>query len=278
MPRVIQLVIFALFILLFPSPIFAADVVINEFLPNASQEWVEFYNTIDSQVDLSNYFFDDDKDFNSDSGSSAKIPLSGLLSSHSTCYVDLSSFLNNNGDSPTLLKLDGNIEDTYTYASSSADRSYARVPDGGNWQMDQTPTKSSNKCSDLAPSPTLTPTPTPTLTPTPTNSPTPTSTSTSSTSTNTPTPTKTPTPKKTPTPTKTPTPLFSPTLESTGSGEVLSISDTESPAATPSGSLKPVIISLTLVGAGLGILSLVFLWQKRDALRRLKPPDDIISQ
>ena len=49
-----------------------AELVLNEFLPNFSQEWVEFYNPDNSSIDLSNYFFDDDADFGSDIGSPKK--------------------------------------------------------------------------------------------------------------------------------------------------------------------------------------------------------------
>ena len=100
---------FILFILfLFPSDIFAADVVINEFLPKPSSgsEWVEFYNTTVSLVDLSNYFFDDDTDFNLDGDSLGrdKISLSGMLPGQGTCYWKLGTFLNNDGDTSTLFK------------------------------------------------------------------------------------------------------------------------------------------------------------------------------
>lgn len=167
------------------KPVFAADILINEFIPNpgtGNSEWVEFYNTTGSTIDLSDYFFDDDTNFDSDSGSSAKVALSGLLPSVQTCFQDLSSYLNNNGDSPALFKV-GNTTplDTYTYSSSSAGLSYLRIPDGGDWNINQIPSKSSNRCTDLAPTPTSTPIPT-------------------SSSSNTPTPTKTPTPSKTPTP------------------------------------------------------------------------------
>ncbi|MDO8503384.1 MAG: hypothetical protein Q7S60_01710 [bacterium] len=45
---------------------------INEFLahPTTGDEWVEFYNP--DNVDLSDYWLDDDLNFASDSGSSAK--------------------------------------------------------------------------------------------------------------------------------------------------------------------------------------------------------------
>lgn len=189
MRAIIGLIVVFTFLFYFPfvKSVFALDPVINEFLPNPSSgfpEWVEFYNAVDVAVDLSDYYFDDDTNFDSDSGSSVKIALSGVLSALQACYWELSSYLNNNGDSPTLFKVQSGTSasvDTYTYASSSAGLSYARVPDGGNWAILQSPTKPSNKCIDLAP----------TITPTPTNTPTPVPTST---------PTQIPTPIKTPTP------------------------------------------------------------------------------
>lgn len=184
-----------LFCFSFVKLTFAADIVINEFLPNppsGSPEWVEFYNTTNSTVDLSDYYFDDDTNFDSDSGSSAKIALAGLLPSFQTCFWELSSYLNNNGDSPSIFKI-GNtvIMDTYTYSSSSAGLSYSRMPDGGSWFALQTPTKSSSKCIDLAPTliPTSAPANTPTNPPTSTTKPTVTPTVVTKAISKTPTPT-----------------------------------------------------------------------------------------
>lgn len=198
MKAILALFAFLTLLLVVLKPAFAADILINEFIPNPGTnetEWVEFYNTTSSVVDLSDYFFDDDANFESDSGSSAKIALSGLLSSTQTCFLDLSSYLNNNGDAPSLFKLGNNTAvDTYSYSSSSAGLTYSRIPDGGNWNINQSPSKSSTKCTDLAPTTTLTPIPTAQNTLTPTN---------------TPTPIKTLTPTKTPTPTLKPSPLVS---------------------------------------------------------------------
>lgn len=136
----------------------AEQVVINEFLPAPSQgnsEWVEFYAS--ESADLSDYYFDDDTDFNSDSGTSGKIALSGILSAKATCYWELPTYLNNNGDKPTLFKIDGTVVDTYSYSSTQTDKSYSRVPDGETWQVNVVPIKSSVKCIDLAPAPTPTP-------------------------------------------------------------------------------------------------------------------------
>lgn len=137
----------------------SAQVVINEFLPKSNQEWVEFYNSDESSVDLSEYYFDDDTSFDSDSGSSAKIHLQGIIASHALCYKNLSSFLNDGGDTPTLFQANGDLIDSYNYTVSIQDKSYSRIPDGGEWQVDQIPNKASLSCSEL---PLSTPVPTPT--------------------------------------------------------------------------------------------------------------------
>lgn len=192
--------------LIFPKNIFA-QILINEFSPKVNPEWVEFINIGTTTINLDGYYFDDDSDFNSDSGNSIKIKLKGLFSAGSLCFLDINSFLNDSGDSPTLFAPNGDILDTYTYASSSAGLSYSRIPDGGDWQVDSVFSKTINSCLSL-----LTPTPVPTDTPT--EEPTQELTNTlivTSTPTLSATPTKTSSPK----PTKTPTPKPTDNLDST---------------------------------------------------------------
>lgn len=110
--------------------------------------------------------------------------------------------------------------------------------------------------------PTATPTLTPTSTPTPTPEPKSTPTSTP---TRTPTPTKTPTPTGKPTAASTPTPALMATISA-----VLGVTDSPATASVLTDretkpSVKPLIISLLLVGIGCAILSLVFVWKKRNA-------------
>lgn len=113
--------------------------------------------------------------------------------------------------------------------------------------------------------------PTPTPTPAPTNTPTPTP---APTVTPTPIPTKTPT--STPKPTSTIVPIASVSAAlSSASAAVLGATDHPATASVladreTKSSVKPLIISLLFVGIGCGILSLVFVWKKRDAL---KPPE-----
>lgn len=116
----------AVLFLIFFSREALAQVVINEFLPAPSSgnpEWVEFYNTASSSTDLSDYYFDDDDSFASDSGNSQMAAISGILPALSTCYWDLSSYLNNNGDKPTLFNTSGTAIDSYSYTSTQSDKS-----------------------------------------------------------------------------------------------------------------------------------------------------------
>jgi hypothetical protein len=75
-----------------------ASLYINEIYPAPATdeyEWVEFYNQASISADLSDYIFDDDPDFDSDSGNGIKIPLLGILGQNSACYWKLSNYLNN---------------------------------------------------------------------------------------------------------------------------------------------------------------------------------------
>lgn len=174
-------------------------VFINEFVAHPStgnKEWVEFYNP--DGISIANYWVDDDTDFLSDSGSSAKKSLSTLIKDNlQHPYIELSSVLNNDGDHVVLFDNNGNILDQYEYTTDPGeDTAIGRTPDGtGQFQVLAEGTRGNNN-SGPAPTPTPTPSPTPipTKEPTPTKSPTP-------------TPTKSPTPSPTPTksPSKTPT-------------------------------------------------------------------------
>ncbi len=117
--------------------------------------------------------------------------------------------------------------------------------------------------------PTLTPTPTHTQTPTPTPIP-------SATSTSTPVPTKSPTPTKTPTPK--PSLSASPTQEvpeASGQEDTALVLGQTTGEATPSsrGGIRAFAISFTFVGLGFGLLSGIFIWKKKDALKSLHPND-----
>jgi hypothetical protein len=180
---------------LFPKDI-SAQVVINEFVPDSGQEWIELYNASGSADYLKSYFIDDDTNFFSDSGSSTKKQLTNLNISNPTFpTIDTSSFLNNSGDWVVLFDQEGDLVDEYEFSSNPGkDLSIGRYPDRtGTFSILVYSTKAD---ANSAP-PTPVPSPSPTLTPTPTEVAKP---------TNTPTvkPTSTPTKKPSPTPVKTP--------------------------------------------------------------------------
>ncbi len=167
-----KLLLILIFFFLFSSQV-SAEVMINEFLVNPTspaKEWVEFYNP--ENVDLTNYFLDDDTLFNDDSGSGKKKELSSLNTTNSNYpYLELNSFLNNSGDYVVLFSSNGDIVDEYQYLSDPGkDISIGRSPDGtDNWVfLDSVSKGASNSCLPFpTPSPILTPIPSLTPTPTP---------------------------------------------------------------------------------------------------------------
>ena len=178
-----------------------AQVVINEFMVDDSLEWVEFYVASDSAEFLRDYWVDDDNQFETDAGSSAKKKLTDLVVSNITYpYFELSSFLNNSGDLITLFDASGNVVDQYQYVNNPGfGVTIGRSPDQtGSFDSLLVVTKGSGNSSHK---PTPTPTPSPTPSPTATASPSP---SPTNTPTNTPTPTPTPKPTATPKPTTSP--------------------------------------------------------------------------
>ena len=154
--------------LFFPQLIFA-QMMINEFSPASSIEWIEFYNTSNDVSYLKNYFIDDDIDFTNDSGSSKIKSLSNLSTENINFPVidNIKSFLNNGGDYVVLFDAEGKIVDQYQYFDDvGSESTWGRYPDGGGEWMVCTPTKqASNQCVFPSPSPTLMPLLTPTAIP-----------------------------------------------------------------------------------------------------------------
>lgn len=177
------------------SSAFASELKINEIFvhPSSGSEWVEFYNP--ENIDLTTYFFDDDLDFNSDAGSSAKKSLAAINNSNLLYpYFECSSFLNNSGDYAVLFASDGQVIDQYKYEEDPGiDISIGRSPNGsGEMEILIEATRGFENSVPPTSTPTLTPSPTPTKTPT---------------KTPTPIPTKAPTPTKKIASTNTPTPI-----------------------------------------------------------------------
>jgi hypothetical protein len=194
--------IFLLLFFGFQKTVFAADIVINEFVVHSSSsDWIELYNISSDSASLDNWKIDDT--------TSTMVTLSGTIAGNGFRVFEVSNRLNNGGDSLVLKDQADIIIDSYSYVSDPGiDISTGRQPDGtGGWIIFSPATKGSiNNTSTPVPTSTPTPSPTsvPTNTPTPTKTPTP-----------TPTTKPTPTPKPPPTKIPTPTPIKSePTLSS----------------------------------------------------------------
>ncbi|EIJ78288.1 non specific extracellular endonuclease cleaving RNA and DNA [Bacillus methanolicus PB1] len=122
----------------------STNLVINEVLPASgtiyTKEFVEIYNPADSAVDLSGYVLDDIVNGGS---SPYTIPNGTIIPAKGYFVWETNNYYNNTGDDVTLKAPNGTITDQYHYSTSSADKSWARIPNGGNWSttMDSTPTK-----------------------------------------------------------------------------------------------------------------------------------------
>jgi hypothetical protein len=220
-------------LLLTVNPVTAAgSVVINEFSSSDTSDWIEIYNNSQNEILLSGWTIKDTASTSIYEFSAEKI------SANNSCYLTASNRLNNSGDRIQLFN--GTTEEncvsygtgngSFCGNATSADitapssgQTGMRVPDGGQWQISQSATKSTILCSDLAPTPTptSTPTPIPTSTPKPTSAP---------TATATPKPTNTPAPTSTPKPTVFPSsvPTVKPTIVLTDSPSQNSTSDNRS--------------------------------------------------
>ncbi len=247
-----------------------ATVVINEFLPNPSgpsseeTEWIELFNTEGSPVILDNWKLDD-----IDGGGASPYTIASGTAILANGYLSFEKSvtgvgLNNTGDTIRLINVSGTVVDSYAFTSTAEDVSIGRTVDGGgSFVACQTQTKGSpNTCLLPTSTPTTTSTKSPTNAPTNTTTNTPTITPTSqSFVSKTPTPTKKGTPTYTPTQTTSPTPL----AEVLGLGVDANKSIESSPSANVF-PIKPIIISLLFIAAGLGLLSIVFVLRKRKPL------------
>ena len=145
------------------------NLVINEVSVHPSdgeKEWVELYNS--SGIDMKTYWIDDDTDFASDSGGSAKKQMDTVVKGADDKHFvfDLpSAMFNNSGDFVVLFDNTGQIVDQFQYNEDpSVDHTFGRSPDGaGSFQILANATKGS---TNSGPQPTVTPTPLPTEKPT----------------------------------------------------------------------------------------------------------------
>ncbi|MBS4054576.1 MAG: thermonuclease family protein [Thermaerobacter sp.] len=113
---------------------------INELLPNASREWIEIFNSSISDINIGGYIIDDLRP-----GGSAPftIPAGTIIRARGFFVWETSAYFNNTGDDANLIAPNGTVIDRFSFTSTSLNRSFVRLPDGGPWssQMDATPTR-----------------------------------------------------------------------------------------------------------------------------------------
>lgn len=247
-----------LFLISPKSAVAAPNLLINEFSPKSSPEWVELYNNTDNQITIVDWKIKDSVNSPKDLADVC-IPPYGYYTFETTNWLN-----NTGGDSISILDQDDNVVDTITYgepgntvpSTPTSSESASRSPDGSSdWQIGS-PSRQDNSSPcppDPTPTPNPSPSPSPTPTPTPASSP-------------------TPTPLKSPSPSPKPTPKNSPSPSSQTSSILGETSDTNpSPNPTPSpeapsGSLSKTKAAAIITGAGALLIALSFgfyLWYSK---------------
>ncbi|MCL5784635.1 MAG: lamin tail domain-containing protein [Patescibacteria group bacterium] len=168
MPKIILSALLC-FITFFINPTLslANNLLLNEILPHpsAGADWIEIYNAGDSTLDLTNWGI-------ADSTSDIK-NLTGNIPPHGFVVLEVTNRLNNSGDSVYLKDSNKTVIDSYTYTNDPGmDKSFVRIPDGGNWTIIDQSSKGNPNPTFVDVSPTdqqspLLPSPTPTDFPTP---------------------------------------------------------------------------------------------------------------
>jgi hypothetical protein len=122
------------------------SVLLNEFLPDPlslyTEEWIELYNPLSEEADVSGYIIDD---ITTGGTSPYTIPDGTVIPANGYLVLWQSTTgiaMNNDGDTVNYLKPDGTtVLDSYTYTSSTDDVSYGRETDGSStWTTFTTPT------------------------------------------------------------------------------------------------------------------------------------------
>ncbi len=108
-------------------------VVINEVLPanktKYTQEWVELFNPIDRDIDLSGYVIDD-----IEGGSKPYVIPGGTKIKAGGYYVYYcTNVFNNSSDTIRLFNPKGILIDQFSYEKTEDDKSWYRISDGGYW-------------------------------------------------------------------------------------------------------------------------------------------------
>lgn len=134
------LIILSYFVLQTTSPVYASSIVINEIMPKSDEEseWVELYNPTTETISIENWIIKDDNSSTSDD-----IKLTGSLNASEIKTFERSKgWLNDGGDTVSLIDQNGTVIDSHTYGTASTNKSIGRVPDNSTWQDNLYPTKS----------------------------------------------------------------------------------------------------------------------------------------
>ena len=115
------------------------DVVINEIYA-LNPDWIELFNKGNSRVDLSDYYLSDD----STNLTKYKIPSGTFIEPRGFLVFEESQFgfgLSSSGEPVILSNRSANAVDKIIFGLQTAGKSEGRLPDGGQWNKDLTPTK-----------------------------------------------------------------------------------------------------------------------------------------
>jgi hypothetical protein len=235
----------------------STNIIINEYMPDASPEWVELQNNNNFDVSISGWTIEDAAS-NIKTIPSKTIPANGYFS-----FDIAGSYLNNDGDTFRIKDSLNIIVDSASYTSSSPSYSWSK---NTSWCLTASSKDAPNNSCYVSP------TPIPTNTTVPSNTPIPTSTQVPS---STPYPTSTPIPTLKPTTVPTPTiplvfetPVIEPTPQLIDIGETkteqtLGITDMITPTPTEAShsafSLSPTLISTLFIIVGLLLLIIPFI-------------------
>lgn len=154
------------------TPAFA-QVKLNEVMvaPSSGSEWIELINIGTASAELSGWQVWDELTTPS---LLYTFPTGTYLAPATLLIFEVNNKLNNAGDAISLLNAQNQLQERFTYSSSSSQVSWGKYPDGtGEWHMLQTSSRGTanveNPVSALipTPSPQVSPGPTPSVSPSP---------------------------------------------------------------------------------------------------------------
>jgi len=122
----------------FPSGVFINEILPSPTGPDETEEWIEIYNSNNSEVDISGWQIQDAKgkikSYSFPAGTKIS-PQGFLVLSRPTTKVTL----NNDGDGLNLIQPDGKIIDTVSFEKAPQGQSYNKTGDGWIWSDNLTP-------------------------------------------------------------------------------------------------------------------------------------------